>query len=368
MRAFICAVALVSLGYLHDASAISTTTMRKKVPLQSGFSADLAIGAATPDRGLSAAEQGLLREHFNAVTPENCMKPQLLQPQEGRFDFAAADALVALAYTNGLTVNGHTLIWHQQCPAWFFMDGTAAASREKVLARMRTHISTVVGHFAGKLESWDVVNEALDDGDQFLRDSDWLRSIGPDFITEAFMAAHQADPQARLYYNDYHIELPHKRAKALRLIRELKERQVPLHGIGIQGHWQLDRIPFKELEEAIIVFHAQGLQVMITELDIDVVTPATTGRAWDAQQPDSDPFAQGLPEELQQRLAAQYAQLFALLRKHRDKLTRITFWGLHDGRSWLNYWPTRRTNHPLLWDRQLTPKPALSAILEGSVQ
>lgn len=366
MRVFLCMVLLVSGGGYGAGAQLAVVP--KKVSLQQGFNANLAVGVALPARGLSPAEQALIRANFNAVTPENCMKPQILQPREGYFDFAAADALVALAQTNNLAVNGHTLVWHEQCPDWFFQDGNQAASRAKVLARMRTHIRTIVGHFAGKIESWDVVNEALDDGDSFLRDSPWLKSLGPDFIAEAFLAAHQADPQAQLYYNDYHLEVPYKRDKALRLIRELKARQVPLHGIGIQGHWQIDRVPFEELEAALIAFHAQGLKVMITELDIDVVTDLTTGHDWQGTQPDADPFVNGLPQALQERLAAQYARLFALLRKHQDKITRITFWGLHDGRTWLNYWPTRRTNHPLLWDRQLNPKPAFHAIREGTPQ
>ncbi len=329
-----------------------------------GFSNSFAIGAAIPGAELSEAERRLLLSNFGTVTPENCMKPAPLHPAEERFDFAKADALVEMAHANGLTVNGHTLVWHKQCPDWFFTDDGRLAGRELVLRRMHGHIAGVAGHFAGKVKSWDVVNEAIDDGTNYLRRSKWLTSIGEDFISEAFIAARKADPKAELYYNDYNIERQPKRDKTIRLIRDLKQCGAPIHGIGIQGHWQLDQIPYKDIEDAILAFHAEGMTVMITDLDIDVVTRKTTGAETAIREKDSaDPFANGLPDDLQQRLADQYAQLFALFLKHRDKITRVTFWGLHDGRSWLNHWPSKRTNHPLLWDRALQPKPALSAVL-----
>lgn len=329
-----------------------------------GFVNCFVIGAAIPGAELNQAERRLLFSNFGTVTPENCMKPAPLHPAEDRFDFAHADALVAMAHASGLTVNGHTLVWHYQCPDWFFADGSRLAGRELVLRRMQAHIAAVAGHFAGKVKSWDVVNEAIDDGTDYLRKSKWLTRIGEDYIAEAFIAAQKADPKAELYYNDYGIERQPKRDKTLRLIHDLKQRKAPVQGIGIQGHWQIDHIPFQDIEDAIIAFHAEGMQVMITELDIDVVTRETAGAGVETrEQGVGDPFANGLPEDLQQRLADQYARLFALFLKHRDKIDRVTFWGLHDGRSWLNYWPSKRTNHPLLWDRALQPKPALSAVL-----
>ncbi len=323
-----------------------------------------AIGVAIPGAELNETERQLLFNNFVTVTPENCMKPEPLHPAEDRFDFAKADAFVEMARANGLTVNAHTLVWHQQCPDWFFEDAGKPAERDLVLKRMRNHIASVAGHFVGKVVSWDVVNEAIDDGKDYLRKSKWLTSLGDDFIAEAFIAARQADPTAELYYNDYDIERQAKRDKTLRLIRDLKRRGAPIQGIGIQGHWQIDRIPFKDIEEAIIAFHAEGMKVMITELDIDVVPRESTGAEVGArEQGRGDPFGNGLPLDLQQRLADQYAKLFELFLKHRDKISRVTFWGLHDGRSWLNSWPSKRTNHALLWDRALQPKPALSAVL-----
>ncbi len=336
------------------------------IPLHMAFADKLVIGVAVPPLAqFPKDELRLLTDHFNAVTPENCMKPMFLQPQEGRFDFTICDDLVRDARNRRLQVNGHTLVWHAQTPDWFFTDHGKPSGRDLLLARMRGHIQGVVGHFAGKVASWDVVNEAIDDGAGDLRPSPWLAGIGPDYIAEAFIAAHKADTGAELYYNDYGIELAPKRDKALRLIGELKKRNAPIHGVGIQGHYHLDQIPFGEIENAILAYHAQGLKVAITELDIDVVPRITTGpeiNQREAQSPDR--FANGLPDDLQTRLADQYGRLFALFLKHRDKVTRVTFWGLHDGYSWLNHFPSQRTNHPLLWDRKLQPKPAYYKVLE----
>ena len=360
---------VASLGFVMPPNALgdspfSVTHNLKEDALMKGFLNSFAIGAAIPGAGLNKAERRLLFANFNTVTPENCMKPAALQPAEGRFHFAEADALVEMAHANGLTVNGHALLWHNQCPDWFFNDGGLPAGRELVLQRMRVHVAGVAGHFAGKVQSWDVVNEAIDDEDEYLRKSKWLTSVGEDFIAEAFIAARKADPHAKLFYNDYDIERQPKRDKALRLIRDLKQRGAPIQGIGIQGHWKLDHIPFQDIEDAILAFHAEGMNVTITELDIDVGKRKTDGADVGAlERASADLYANGPPDDVQQRLANQYAQLFALFLKHRDKITRVTFWGLHDGGSWLNNWPFQRTNHPLFWDRALQAKPALSAVL-----
>lgn len=333
--------------------------------LDAVFGKRFAIGAAIPGADLTGEEKALLFRHFGTVTPENCLKPQPVHPEEGRYHFGAGDQLVELARSNGLSVNGHTLVWHSQCPDWFFVDSGKPAEREVVLKRMREHIATVAGHYAGKMASWDVVNEALDDGKEYLRKSKWLMGIGEDFIAEAFIAARKADPTADLIYNDYGIEAGAKREKALRLVRDLKHRKAPITGVGIQGHWSLDYLPLNDIEEAIIAFHSEGLKVAITELDIDVVTKSTLGADVNIREKNTgDPFANGLPPEIQNRLKERYTQLFALFLKHSDKISRVTFWGLHDGRSWLNSWPRRRTNHPLLFDRRLQAKPALTAVLE----
>lgn len=331
--------------------------------LKRAFAGRFELGVALPTAPLREEENKLAFTQFGALTAENCMKPGPLQPTEGRFAFEAADRLVALALDHGLQVHGHTLVWHQQCPDWFFVQDGQPATPERVRERLRAHIRTVVQRYAGKVKTWDVVNEALSDGKEYLRPTPWLAALGEDYLAEAFHAAHEADPTAELFYNDYNIELPEKREKALRLIRELRRRGAPVHGIGIQGHWQLDHIPFAEIEKSLIAFHAEGLKIMITELDFDVVPRRQSGAATDVREEGQDLYPNGLPPELLERQAQQYARLFALFDQHHDKIHRVTFWGLHDGRTWLNGWPYKRTNHPLFWDRQLQAKPALAAVL-----
>jgi endo-1,4-beta-xylanase len=329
------------------------------------FAPGFLVGTAVPSRELAAGEEALLLRHFRAVTPENCMKMAEIQPVEGDFRFALADKMVEAAVAAGQEVTGHALVWHEQCPDWLFKDGENAAGRELLRERMRRHILTLVGRYRGRVKSWDVVNEAVDDGDGYLRATPWLVGMGPDYLVEAFRAAREADPAAALYYNDYNIEREPKRGKVLRLIRELKAQGVTLDGVGIQGHWQLDAVPYADIEAAIMAFHAEGVPVMITELDLDVVPRAVDGAAIGVSEAGADdPFLAGLPEAVDRRLAEQYAVLFGLFWKHRDKISRVTLWGLHDGMSWLNTWPRVRTNHALLFDRNLREKRAFWEVLE----
>jgi endo-1,4-beta-xylanase len=249
---------------------------------------------------MSAAELDLLKRNFSSITAENLMKPRYLQPAEGRFEFAKTEEFMDFAKAHRLDVHGHTLVWNNQCPDWLFKDGDQPASRESVLDRLNQHVSTVVGRYKGQIKSWDVVNEAIDNdkGDNDLRKSPWFLATGGDYIAEAFRAARQADPHAILFYNDFDIEQPLKREKTLRLIRSLKAKKVPLDGIGIQGHWGLDRIHLKDIEAAILAFHAEGLRVSITELDMDGVAEKT-----------GDPFATNFPPSHSLKQAEQYAGL-----------------------------------------------------------
>jgi endo-1,4-beta-xylanase len=319
-----------------------------------------AVGGTLPG-SLDAAETDLVARHFNVFTPENCMKAGLIQPERGRFDFGASDALVGFAEQRGARVVGHTLVWHSQAPAWLFKAGT---SRALALGEMREHIHAVAGRYRGKLQGWDVVNEAITDDGEFLRETPALAAIGPDYLQKAFEFAHEADPGAELYYNDYNIEMPEKRERTLRLLRELQASGVRLDGVGIQGHWQLDQVPFNEIERAIDAYSALGLKVMITELDVDVVRRQASGADLAARpvEVDFDPYRDGCPVDVLERQAEQYAQLFEIFLAH--PVSRVTFWGPHDGHSWLNYWPSRRTNYPLLFDRESQGKPALGRVLD----
>jgi endo-1,4-beta-xylanase len=318
-----------------------------------------AVGGSLPG-SLNPAETELVTRHFNVLTPENCMKPGLIQPEPGRFDFAAPDALLRFASERGMNVVGHTLVWHNQTAAWMYAPGIG---KSEAVRQLEEHIHQVVGRYRGKLQGWDVVNEALTDADGYLRETPCLAAIGSDYLQLAFRFAREADPGVELYYNDYNIELPAKRERTLRLIDQLEAAGQKPHGVGIQGHWILDQVPFDEISRALRIYSELGLEVMITELDLDVVARKTAGadlgeRAGEA---DSDPYAAGCPPDVLERQAAQYARLFELFLEH--GVSRVTFWGPQDGRSWLNYWPSQRTNHPLLFDRESRAKPALQRVL-----
>ena len=313
----------------------------------------------------------LLKKHFQIITPENCMKPVAIQPTQGSFNFAQADAFVAFAQQNKFEIVGHCLVWAKddRTPPWFYLDDAGnPLGREELLKRMKTYIDTVVGRYKGKIAMWDVVNEALADGTEDLRPSGWTKATGEEFIAKAFEYAHAADPDALLIYNDYNNELPAKREKMDRLIRSLLEKKVPIHAIGLQGHYEIDRIPFEELEKTFEWAKSLGLQVVISELDIDMIPRGiwwADGGKNREEIAKINPYTEGLPQDLLDRQAEQYAKLFSLFKKHSDNILRISFWNLHDGQRWLNDFPWKRTNHPLLFDRERKEKPAYHAVIKA---
>ncbi len=331
------------------------------------FLVGVALDGRLPD-AYSTAEQELIARQFDALTPANCMKMMHVQRAEGRFDFELADAFMAFAARNKQKVCGHCLVWakDERTPAWIFRDGDQPVTREKLLERMRAHIEAVAGRYRGRVISWDVVNEPLDDGKEYLRPSQWVALTGEEFMVQAFEHAHRVDPDAILVLNDYNIEQPAKRSKLLRLLKTLLDRKAPIHAVGIQGHFELDAIPWQDLEDTVVAIRNLGLQVMITELDIDVVLRskwwADNGKHR-AELAQYNPFAKGCPPEVLQRQAEQYRRLFELFCRYDKTITRVAFWDLHDGRSWLNDFPWRRANHPLLFDREARPKPAFEAVV-----
>jgi len=218
----------------------------------------------------------------------------------------------------------------------------------------------VVGRYKGRIRGWDVVNEALND-DGTLRDSPWRRGIGDDYIAKAFEFAREADPGAELYYNDFNLATrPAKRAGAIRIVKELQQRGLRIDAVGEQGHWRLNTPTVAEIDQTITELRATGVKVMITELDVNLLPPAPPGPRGQPMPPESNPYVNGLPDDVQQALARYYADAFRVFLKHRDDITRVTFWGLSDADSWLN---RGRVNHPLLWDRQRQPKPAFGEVV-----
>jgi endo-1,4-beta-xylanase len=334
--------------------------------LKNTFKGSFTIGAALNLAQIEEREDistALIPYHFNTVTPENIMKSALIHPGPDRYEFAAADRLVSYAKKHQMELVGHCLVWHSQLSPF----AESMNNRDSFHTFFESHIQTVASRYDGKLKGWDVVNEALNE-DGTMRESIFYKLIGPDYILRAFELAQRWTPGSELYYNDYNIEQPAKRAGALAIIKAIQAKGLRIDGVGIQGHWNIQGLPLKDLEESILAFHALGVKVMITELDISVLP-----NPWDLQgaavdqnfegNPTMNPFANGLPDSMQTKLTAAYTDLFKLLIKHRDKISRVTFWGVHDGASWLNGWPIKgRTNYPLLFDRLGKAKPALLSI------
>lgn len=368
LKAFALALlAPASSAVAQSAEPLQTATLRNV------YGDDFLIGVALNTGMVSGANPRaaeIAAKQFSSLTPENDMKWQAVHPERDRYDFKASDAYVEFGQKHRMEVIGHTLVWHSQTPEWVFQGGNGGpATREVLLQRMRDHIHTVVGRYKGRIKGWDVVNEAISDGPQGLRDSPWRRIIGDDFIDHAFRFAREADPMAGLYYNDYGLEDRNKRARTIMMLKGLLERGVPIDAVGMQGHYSLKWPETGEVEQGIKDFAALGLKVMITELDVDVLPSKGAVGVADIDRreevdPALNPFTRGLPDDMQQILAKRYGELFDVFLRHRAKLTRVTLWGLDDGHSWLNHFPIRgRTNHPLLIDRQLQPKPAFFEVL-----
>ncbi|MDG3005403.1 endo-1,4-beta-xylanase [Paludisphaera mucosa] len=328
----------------------------------------LLIGAAVSSRQFDdAGLAALIAEQFDCLTAENEFKPMSLQPRPNQFRFEAADRIVEFARRHGMKVVGHTLCWHSQSPRWLFAgDDGKPLPRDEALKNLEAHVAAVVGRYRGRVLGWDVVNEAIGDApNAHLRDTPALRAIGGDYIVKAFQFARAADPDAELYYNDYGNEAPAKLEKTLRLVRELKAAGVRLDAVGIQSHFVLgDTDATDRLKRAVEALAAEGVKVAVTELDVDVLP--RRGRGADVaarEQGGADPYTEGLPAEVAEAQARFYARIFRVAVDHPGVVARVTFWGTHDGTSWLNFYPAgRRTNHPLLWDRKL--KPAFEAVLK----
>jgi endo-1,4-beta-xylanase len=345
--------------------------------LKDAFAGAFLVGAALSPfqfSGIDTAGARLVAEQFNSVSPENVLKWESVHPRLGAYTFAPADRYVDFGAQHRMFIVGHTLVWHNQTPSWVFNDSAGhPVSRDTLIARMRDHILTVVGRYRGRVGGWDVVNEALDD-EGGMRRTPWDTIIGDEYVAMAFRFAHEADPGAELYYNDYSVENAAKRRGVVALVRRLQSEGVPVTGVGIQGHYRLDWPSPEQLDTTIAAFAALGVKVMITELDVDVLPPAVRQTGADvalraAARPELNPWPAALPDSMQQVLARRYAELFGVLLKHAGEIGRVTFWGVTDAGSWKNNWPVPgRTNYPLLFDRQDRPKPAFDAVLRAARQ
>ncbi|AWB46206.1 1,4-beta-xylanase [Paenibacillus sp. CAA11] len=329
---------------------------RTEPSLKELFSNQFLIGAAVNPVTIESQRE-LLTYHYNSITAENEMKFERLHPAEDTYTFEDADQIADFARQNGLKLRGHTLVWHNQTSAWMFEDQDGnRVDRSTLLERMRSHIHTVVGRYKQDIYAWDVVNEVIaDEGDQLLRPSAWLEIAGPDFISKAFEFAHEADPEALLFYNDYNESHPHKRDKIYALVKSLLEQGVPIHGVGLQAHWNLYDPSLDDIRAAIEKYASLGLQLQLTELDMSVF--AFNDRRTDLLHPT---------EELLELQAARYEAIFGLLREYQEVISSVTFWGAADDYTWLNDFPVRgRKNWPFLFDEKHQPKPAFWRVAGG---
>jgi len=394
MRKFIIAgfILMETLGV----SVYSQDKNLSQKSLKEAFAGKFLIGCADDLTSNNDAYQANIKVQYDIVTPENCMKPQPIHPSQDTYNFKTTDAMVDWCEKNGLKVWGHTLAWHAQTPAWFFQavnpktveaqparrqgggfDPNAPrlsmdkmwensikgdlASKKVALERLENHIKTVVGRYKGRIIGWDVFNESIIDGGdgltEGLRNFSWYKVAGPEVLTKAFKWAHQADPKAKLYYNDYNIEQgavqnKGKHASSMLLLKRLIKEGAPITGVGIQGHWHLDT-NLADVEKAIENYASLGLKVSITELDV-TATGDNSG-AFGVNQGDRK-----IPAENYQKQAEVYKKLFEIFMRHSNVVERVTFWGLSDTRSW------RRGQDALLFDGQLNPKPAFEAVIETS--
>lgn len=319
------------------------------------------IGVAVSPAALKTDEATLVLQQFNSLTPENAMKMGPIQPREGAFNWRDADTIAAFAQRNNLKMRGHTLVWHSQAPTWFFTNATGdTVSKEVLLQRMKEHITAVAGRYRGKVYAWDVVNEVIsDDPREFYRQSPFLRIIGEEFIEKAFLFAHEADPDALLFYNDYNEIDAGKREKIFQMVKRLKDKGVPIHGVGLQGHWAISEPRYGQLDSTLGRFAQLGLPIHITEIDISVYPKEHQPRERNAGDTAT---TYTTAKEMAQ--TEKYRMCFELFRKYKDQINSVTFWNISDRHSWLDNFPVKnRKDYPLLFDKNLQPKKAFWGVV-----
>lgn len=311
----------------------------------------------------------LVKKHFNSIVAENCMKSEEIHPEEHRYDFSKADEFVKFGEENGMFIIGHCLIWHSQLPAWFCVDKDGKqVSAEVLKQRMKDHITTVVSRYKGRVKGWDVVNEAiLDDGSW--RKSKFYEILGEEFIPLAFRYAHEADPDAELYYNDYSMDQKGKRETVVKLVNSMKENGLRVDAVGMQGHMGMDHPDINEFEASMMAYASTGAQVMITEWDMSALPTARMGANISdtvAFRKALNPYTDALPDSVSQVWNSRMKMFYDLFVKHADAVKRVTAWGVSDGESWKNDFPVKgRTDYPLLFDRNHEAKPFVNEIIEN---
>ena len=341
--------------------------------LKQAVTSKFLLGAAVNtdvvwERDARAAQ--LVKDNFNSIVAENCMKGEIIHPEEHRYFWDEADRTVKFGQDNGMAVIGHCLVWHSQAPKWMFTDSLGKpVTREVLIDRNYHHITDVMTRYKGKVKGWDVINEAIEEDGSY-RHTPYLDIIGPDYFVLAFKFAHAADPNAELYYNDYWLASPKKREGVVKLIRMLKANGCRIDAIGMQSHNGMDYPDLTEYEKSIQAFIAEGVKVQFTELDLNVLPNPEGFHGASIEQNDLykaklDPYKNGMPKKTQKAFTDRYLSFFKLYLKYAPHVERVTFWGVYDKTSWLNDWPiVGRTNYPLFFDRNYQPKPVVKEVIK----
>lgn len=326
-----------------------------------------AVNAKQVD-GVNPIETDLIAKEFSAIVAENCMKPQVIHPQENQYNWDDADKLVDFGEKNKQVVTGHCLIWHSQIGRWFFIDAKGKDVTPEVLKeRMRQHITTVVGRYKGRVKGWDVVNESFEDDGSF-RNSKFYQILGKDYIKFAFQFAHETDPNAELYYNDYNVEKPAKCDAIVKLVKELRTEGYRIDAVGSQAHMHMNSPTLDETETSFQKLKAAGIHILITEWDISILPSPYEGANISANfkySKEMDPYREGVPDAVQQKWNKRMLDMFGLFLKYNDVIDRVTVWGLTDNTTWLNNFPIRgRKDYPMLFDRNNQPKPVVDEMIK----
>jgi len=334
----------------------SSLTIHAEENLKDAYKNIFKVGFAVNDaicEGKDDKLQDVVVNHANTITLEHSIKAEVIAPKRGLSNFSLSDQFVRFGQKHNMFIVDHTLVWHNQTPDWLFtaLDGTPNTPKQQ-LVQMKDYIKNVASHYQGKVQAWDVVHEIIGDDGNY-RDTLWVKSIGDGdtVVKAAFSYAEQFSPNTELYYNDFNAWRPEK----------VKGLNVPKR---------------KYIENAINAYAALGLTAMLTELDVDVLPITKEGQVIGQSLMDKqfqldefktflDPYQTGLSAEAEQRLADHYRTLFSIFHSRKEKIDRVTFWGVNDSMSWKNNYPVpNSTNYPLLWNRNLTAKPALDAVLK----
>ena len=358
-------LSIVFCGFSHANNLKSSDSLKKY------FSSFFNIGAAINEDiilGFDNDSKQIVETHFNSITPENSLKWMFIQPSPNYFNFTAADKYVDIGLKNNMHIVGHALIWHSQLAD--FMQNIE--SKAEMTKHFENHIYTLVSRYKGKINAWDVVNEAFNE-DGSMRKSVFYKLLGKNYIEKAFKLTHNADPNVDLIYNDYNLYKKEKRDGVINMVKEMKSKGIKIDAVGVQAHWSLNQPSLYEIEQIILDISKLGVDVMFTELDISVLPSPWEQVGAEVSQnfsrfegdPKMDPYPDKLPKSVQNKLAKRYKDIFQLFIKHSDKISRVTFWGVMDKHSWLNDFPIKgRTNYPLLFNRKYQVKEAYKALIE----